>query len=73
MRDRRPVKPYRRKIMYNRNYNVLQRLSDRSIEAMIFSTEKQCAIAESKNDRSAVVHYHVELESLRSELQKRGK
>ena len=59
--------------MHNRNYNVLSRLSERSIEAMIFSTEKLCRIAEAKNDRSGVVHYHVELETYRNELQKRAK
>ena len=59
--------------MYNRNYNVLQRLNKRSIETMIFCAEKQCRIAEAKNDKSAIVHYHVEIETLRNELGKRAK
>ena len=59
--------------MLFREYNLLGKLSTRSIEAQILNNEMLCRTAESKNDRARIVHYHIMTEALRNELQKRTK
>jgi len=55
----------------NINYNVSRTLSDTAILALATCAERQARIAESKNDRSAVVHYHCILSDAQGELERR--
>ena len=55
----------------NINYNVSRTLSENAIMALAACAAKQARIAESKNDRSAVVHYHCILSDAQGELERR--
>jgi len=46
-------------------------MSDNAILTLAVAAEKYARIAESKNDRSAVVHYHCILSDAQGELERR--
>ena len=52
-------------------YNVSRTMSDDAILTLAVAAEKYARIAESKNDRSAVVHYHCILSAAQGELERR--
>lgn len=57
--------------MYNVNYNVSRALSSSAVAALAECAARQARIAESKNDKSAVVHYSCIAQDIAQELERR--
>ena len=51
--------------------NVSRTLSNSTLAHLAMVAAKNARIAESKNDRSAVVHYHCQVQDIAQELERR--
>lgn len=56
---------------YNVNYNVSRTLSANALAQLAMVAAKNISIAESKNDRSAVVHYSCISQDIAQEFERR--
>lgn len=56
---------------YNVNYNVSRTLSSNALAQLAMIAARNIRIAESKNDRSAVVHYSCVTQDIAQEMERR--